>query len=347
MFVAANGSVLAVVAYIFFSVVFLFFNKTILSVYNFRYVELIGVCQRVTAIVFLVVLKKAKLLHYPDFQPSVAVKLIPLSIAHTIHFFLSVSSLQGVNLPMYGALRRTGIVFVMTAEYFLQRKVPSTDVIKSVLVIIFGVLIAALRDFNFDATAYSYVFIGNIATAIYFVCINKAKHDTGLPEIGLMFYSNFMSFPLLLLMAANAQVFQQLSSFPYVSDSGFLCFFFIAIFLSFIVNYFVFLNTGLNSARTQAVSSQMKHFFSMFFAFFVFADSKFDVVNVVGLGISFIGSVWYAKITFTTKEISSKQRDKVPLAVELHAHSHTAPTSVEANGVVNGLPQSKKVEDSM
>jgi len=66
----------------------------------------------------LEVLKYKGYVQFPALQWSVAKKVAPLAIVFLGYVVVSLVSLARVNVPMFTALRRLTILFVMVEEYF-------------------------------------------------------------------------------------------------------------------------------------------------------------------------------------------------------------------------------------
>ena len=115
-------------------------------------------------------MKRAGLVDFPAFNFATARKVAPLSFVFVAYVVVSLISLGRVNVPMFTALRRLTIVFVMIEEYFLLSEAeapgagaegaappsPRADimaskaVIGSVFVMLLGAAIAAWKDLTFD-----------------------------------------------------------------------------------------------------------------------------------------------------------------------------------------------------
>ncbi|KVH99787.1 protein of unknown function DUF250 [Cynara cardunculus var. scolymus] len=64
--------------------------------------------------------------------------------------------------------------------------------------------------------------------------------------------------------------------------------------LAFFLNYSIFLNTTLNSAVTQTICGNLKDLFTIAFGWMVFGGLPFDLLNVIGQLLGFVGSGLYA-----------------------------------------------------
>jgi drug/metabolite transporter (DMT)-like permease len=132
-------------------------------------------------------------------QPRLTPKVAPLSFVFIAYVIVSLVSLGRVNVPMFTALRRLTIVFVMVEEFFFLGVTPSRKVVLTVLLMIVGAAIAAWKDLTYDPVSYGYLFLTNLFTSLYTVFINKVRADTGLNLFAMMYYNNITTMPALLV----------------------------------------------------------------------------------------------------------------------------------------------------
>lgn len=101
--------------------------------------------------------------------PLTPLQVAPLSFVFIGYVVVSLISLGRVNVPMFTALRRLTILFVMIEEYFLLRIKPSVRIVATVGVMFLGAAIAAWKDLSYDAVSYFYLFLTNLFTSLYTV----------------------------------------------------------------------------------------------------------------------------------------------------------------------------------
>ncbi|KAK6273267.1 hypothetical protein POUND7_010350 [Theobroma cacao] len=186
----------------------------------------------------------------------------------------------------------------------------------SVGIIILGAFVAGARDLSFDAYSYSIVFIANICTAVYLASIARIGKSSGLNSFGLMWCNGIICAPILLFWTSFSGDLEAMMSFPYLYSKGFqsiltllhfdhLNVFQVVMFLScimaFLINYFVFLNTTLNSALTQTICGNLKDLFTIGLGWLLFGGLPFDLMNVVGQSLGFLGS---AKLLHFDSEVT-------------------------------------------
>ncbi|CAN0918300.1 UDP-N-acetylglucosamine transporter UGNT1 [Linum grandiflorum] len=250
-------------------------------------------------------------------------RTVPLAIAYLLYMLVTMEAVRSINVPMYTTLRRTTVAFTMIVEYLLTGKKHSLPVIGSVGIIILGAFIAGARDLSFDAYSYAVVFVANICTAIYLASIarigsiliefpfpskNNLEHlliyntyslilsgkSSGLNSFGLMWCNGVICLPALLIWTSISGDLGALSNFPYLLFPGFQVVMLLSCILAFFINYFVFLNTTINSALTQTICGNLKDVFIIGLGWMLFGGLPFDLMNIVGQTLGFVGSLLYA-----------------------------------------------------
>lgn len=242
------------------------------------------------------------MIEYPDFSWEYAWKVGPLSFVFIAYVVISLISLGRVNVPMFTALRRLTILFVMVEEYFLLNIVPSRGVLNTVVVMTMGAGIAAWKDLTFDLVSYFYLGLTNLFTSLYTVYINKVKKDTGLNIFALMYFNNVTTMPFLLLLAWYTGDLGKAIAFQGYGNFWFQVNFQASVWLAFILNLSTFYCTSLNSARTQTVVGQLKNFFAFLLGLLLFNDYLYEPINFLGLIVGFAGSVWYTYVTYAERQ---------------------------------------------
>ncbi|RXH92089.1 hypothetical protein DVH24_021112 [Malus domestica] len=252
-------------------------------------------------------------------------KTLPLAGAYLMYMLASMESVRGVNVPMYTTLRRTTVVFTMVMEYILAGQRYTSPIVRSVGVIVLGAFVAGSRDLSFDAYGYGVVFLSNITTAVYLATIARIgntstfylrrnpMHSTllgkssGLNSFGLMWCNGsrkhpdstcallgFICGPVLLFLTFIRGDLKATIDFPYLLSPGFMAVLLCSCILAFFLNYSIFLNTTLNSALTQTICGNLKDFFTIGLGWMLFGGLPFDILNVIGQFLGFLGSGLYA-----------------------------------------------------
>ncbi|KAL5211177.1 hypothetical protein ABZP36_022024 [Zizania latifolia] len=296
----------AALSYMACSVLLVMFNKAALSSYNFPCANVITLLQMVCSTALLYVLRRLKIISFINSEPSVPsgalffvpfrilLRTTPLSLAYLLYMLASMESVRGVNVPMYTTLRRTTVVFTMIMEYFLAKQKHTPPIIGSVALIVFGAFVAGARDLSFDARGYAIVFVANITTAVYLATINRIGKSSGLNSFGLMWCNGLVCGPSVLFLTYIQGDLKRTVEFPYLYSPGFQVVLLFSCMLAFLLNYTIFWNTILNSALTQSMCGNLKDFFTVGIGWVLFGGLPFDLLNVIGQGLGFLGSGLYA-----------------------------------------------------
>ncbi|KAJ6958446.1 UDP-N-acetylglucosamine transporter UGNT1-like isoform X1 [Populus alba x Populus x berolinensis] len=308
-----NGSAMtkqgayAAISYMASAVLLVMFNKAALSSYSFPYANVITLFQMLCSCLFLYVLKFWKIISFTTSEPQnmsnnparlVSFKTLlhslPLALSYLLYMLITMESVRAINVPMYTTLRRTTVAFTMIVEYLLTGQKHSLRVVGSVGIIILGAFVAGARDLSFDAYGYAVVFVANICTAVYLASIARIGKSSGLNSFGLMWCNGIICGPILLFWTSFRGDLEAMRNFPFLFSPGFQVVMLLSCIMAFLINYFVFMNTTLNSALTQTICGNLKDLFTIGFGWILFGGLPFDLLNVVGQSLGFFGSCLYA-----------------------------------------------------
>ncbi|XVE98365.1 hypothetical protein REPUB_Repub03eG0100100 [Reevesia pubescens] len=303
----SNKGAHAALGYMFSAVLLVLFNKAALSSYSFPYANVITLFQMLSSCAFLYAMKRWKIISFTEGEPhsissspitliplKTLIHTLPLAVSYSLYMLITMESVRGINVPMYTTLRRTTVAFTMIMEYLLTGRKHSAYVVGSVGIIILGAFVAGARDLSFDAYSYSIVFMANICTAIYLASIARIGKSSGLNSFGLMWCNGIICAPILLFWTSFKGDLEAMMSFPYLYSRGFQVVMLLSCIMAFLINYYVFLNTTLNSALTQTICGNLKDLFTIGLGWLLFGGLPFDLMNVVGQSLGFLGSCLYA-----------------------------------------------------
>ncbi|OMO90823.1 hypothetical protein COLO4_18865 [Corchorus olitorius] len=297
----------AAISYMSCAVLLILFNKAALSSYSFPCANVITLFQMISSCSFLYLLRRWKIISFSNnesltnfdgntsFVPlKTLIHTLPLAGTYLLYMLVTVESVRGVNVPMYTTLRRTTVVFTMLVEFLLAGQKYSSSIIGSVGLIVLGAFVAGARDLSFDFYGYAVVFLANITTAIYLATIARIGKSSGLNSFGLMWCNGIICGPVLLLWTFLHGDLKTTMNFPDLFSPGFMAVMILSCTLAFFLNYTIFLNTTLNSAVTQTICGNLKDFFTIGLGWILFGGLPFDLLNVIGQLLGFVGSGLYA-----------------------------------------------------
>ncbi|XP_032942014.1 UDP-N-acetylglucosamine/UDP-glucose/GDP-mannose transporter isoform X3 [Catharus ustulatus] len=186
-------------------------NKALLSAYSFPSPMFLGIGQMAATILILYVSKLNKIVHFPDFDKSIPVKLFPLPLIYVGNHLSGLSSTSKLSLPMFTVLRKFTIPLTLLLEIIILGKRYPLNIIVSVFTIILGAFIAAGSDLSFNLEGYIYVLLNDIFTAANGVYTKQKIDPKELGKYGVLFYNAcFMVIPTVIFSFSTGD-FQQVS----------------------------------------------------------------------------------------------------------------------------------------
>ncbi|KAH9653299.1 UDP-N-acetylglucosamine transporter UGNT1 [Citrus sinensis] len=299
--------VYAAASYMASAVLLVMFNKAALSSYSFPCANVITLFQMFCSCSILYALRCWKIISFTVGEPQTTsnnpttlvplktlVHTLPLALSYLLYMLITMEAVRGINVPMYTTLRRTTVAFTMIVEYLLTGQKHSLPVVGSVGIILLGAFLAGAWDLSFDAYGYAVVFIANICTAAYLAFISRIGRSSGLSSFGLMWCNGIICTPILLFWTSFRGDLEVTMNFPLLFYPGFQVVMLLSCIMAFLINYYVFLNTTLNSALTQTICGNLKDLLTIGLGWLLFGGLPFDLFNIVGQALGFLGSCFYA-----------------------------------------------------
>jgi len=282
-----------------------FFNKAVLSSYDFKFGNALMLAQMIASLCFLPIMRKHGFISYKDPTIAVAKQCVLLALFFVAMVVLSLVALPFVNIPVYNTLRRFSTLLVIIIEHFWLKKDVAKDELASVLLMVAGAVVAYMGDLTFSFIGYTLTILSTIANAGYLVCIRFTKERTKCGEFEMMFYNNVLSIPFVVPLVLGLEL-DGLIHFQYWLNPGFILCFFMSAVLAFLLNYFLFLCSTVNSPLTTSVTGQVKAILSVVIGLFFFGDVIVTPLLLFGLGISCAGSIYYAVIKYRQAQARAK-----------------------------------------
>lgn len=179
-----------------------------------------------------------------------------------------------------------------------------------------GAAVAAVDDLAFDMVGYLFILANDLFSTANGIVLKKKLDAKDLGKWGLMYYNSLISLPMLVLFLSVMQPssFTKVAEFDGWSQPGFVLYFLISSFMGFVLNYATFLCTEVNSPLTTAVVGALKNVVVTYSGMVIGGDYIFSWANFLGINMSMVGSLWYARVTFTEK--LSKGASKPPRAAD-------------------------------
>ena len=193
-----------------------FLNKAVVSSYAFNFPFFILACQMAVTIILLDLLRFLRVLqvtfdlaHMISPHPQVpglslkeSLDFMPCSGCFATHSSLSLIALHGMNIPMYGAIKRcTPLVNLVLSVVILKKARPSALLISSIALITAGAFVASLGDLQFEPYAYTMGTLSVLAQAAYLTLIQRNAEFNHRSTVEMLHITSITTLPIFLTMS--------------------------------------------------------------------------------------------------------------------------------------------------
>uniref|UniRef100_A0A2R8MT91 Solute carrier family 35 member D2 n=1 Tax=Callithrix jacchus TaxID=9483 RepID=A0A2R8MT91_CALJA len=268
-------------------------NKALLTTYGFPSPIFLGIGQMAATIMILYVSKLNKIIHFPDFDKKIPVKLFPLPLLYVGNHISGLSSTSKLSLPMFTVLRKFTIPLTLLLE-----------------TIVLG------SDLAFNLEGYIFVFLNDIFTAANGVYTKQKMDPKELGKYGVLFYNAcFMIIPTVIISVSTGDL-RQATEFNQWKNVLFILQFLLSCFLGFLLMYSTILCSYYNSALTTAVVGAIKNVSVAYIGMLISGDYIFSLLNFVGLNICMAGGLRYSFLTLSS-QLKPKPLDEENIHLDL------------------------------
>ena len=323
-FCQISVGIISTYAYIAISILMNVINRVIFHTYKFRFnFSILFFQQFFCLITFIILSMKSKTyrnivgeISSDDFK-----KLQKNYIIFALIFILNnvtgfVGNQKIINTAMYLTLRKLVLVMIYFYDIFIGKKKISLFTTICILLITFGSILAGIKDFSKEYLGYIIVILYNSFTVLYNKMTENFKKDTGVPNLKLLVYNSFLSFPILsVLLILNGEV---RGIFIYITGEkifegtyfGLLMYllisfgFCVALILSF------FISNEKNSSLFTAMLSNSKDIAITALSYFWVEGTKFTFLIAIGLLISTTGAIL---ISIKSMLDNMKKKEYIPI----------------------------------
>lgn len=304
--------------------------KAVLTEWNFGSVLFVAGAQQVCTLVVLLYRRNVSKTAPPFPVSSSQIALHTLQTIFPLQFVFFLNTVSGLiatgslTLPNFVMLRRMSLLMTMMLEAVILNRKPSRLSIISVMLMLTGALVAAGFESNLSMRGGIYVLINNVFTSLQTVVLRKKMNDVSLlvTTEGIMFYNNIFALisTVILLLLCD---WETLRSFAYWNSPLFLFALFLTSVLGFVINYFNFLSTKVNSPLTTSVVGGSKNIIS-FYLGMLFHDYTATWSSILGMNMSAIGTVVYSTAEWKRMQQTWEPRTR-SIALDhtgLSSHAH-------------------------
>lgn len=239
---------------------------------------------------------------------SLSVLIFP-SVFFIANVTVGLLALNLVNIPMFSAFRRLSVLSVILMEWLVLGKTASRRILYSICVMVIGSFLAGLGDVAFHPLGYALVFANNFITAGNLVSIKKVSTMLSLDALAMFYYVSIISLPLVLLLVIITgeleRAINELFSRADLQTPSFAFALSLSAASAFLINFFTNLCTQLTSPLTTAITGQVKNVLQTTLGIFAFGYIV-TPLNLAGLGIALIGSLWFARLKYEDARMNRK-----------------------------------------
>ena len=299
---------IAALQYFVVSVGIMFANKIVLTSYKFPSFTFLTLAQFSTTCMLLILARASGFVSFPTPRNLAAPfrAIFPLQIIFLISTLCSLGGTKHISMPMFVLLRRTTVPLTMALEYYLENVIPSNGVAFSVILLMFGAIVA-VGDVHAPIFAVFLIMVANFCSAgVGVISKQKMEVKDGLGTYGLLFYNSFFSLiifvPFCLLIPKISVEFKMSLNHESWNEFLFCVFFFSSCIMASLLNLSSLLCTKANSALTTMVLGVLKNIVTTYVGMYIGGDFHSTFKSILGINISMLGSLIYAYIFFWTNK---------------------------------------------
>mgnify|MGYP001249688399 CR=1 FL=1 len=135
-------------------------------------------------------------LNLPPYSFRDGKEFLPASLLFALHATLSLFALHGMNIPMYGAIKRsTPLASLTLSGVVLRKTIPSNQIVLSILLITFGCLIASMGDLEFDGHAYAMGLLSVFAQGGYLTYVQRSSAEMKKSTLEMIHINGYNTLP--------------------------------------------------------------------------------------------------------------------------------------------------------
>jgi len=152
---------------------------------------------------------------------SIVKKWLPVNILFVAMLLSGSYALKSLSVPMVTIFKNFTTIIISGGDYFVFSQPISNGVIGSLLLMLFGSVVAALYDLEFSLVGYAWMTANCLISAAYVLYMRLAMKGTKLSEFGNVYYNNVLSIPMVVpIMLLNG--LDGIDSYEYWYDSSFI-----------------------------------------------------------------------------------------------------------------------------
>lgn len=312
-----------------------FVTKMLMDTLDFDFPVTIMVIQMVFTIVVLETLSLLDVITLPSYTLQRGRSFLWPALFYGANAVLALSALSHMNIAMYGVLKRcVPLSTMILSRLILKQNWPSRLTMLTVLLVCLGCVMAGYGDLTFSMSAYLCGMMSNFTQAMYLLLVQRHSQHHKLSTTETLQLNCFNSLPILLVAAVLNGEFWEVWQYPVADHRYFPIVFFFTVSVGMLLNYSLFLCTGLTSALTTSVVGGLKAMVQTLVGMVTFGGISHNLPTYIGIVLNLTGGIGYIAVKYGENNIK----------IHKGIHKVLSSTALASNG--NLVSNSKSPENS-
>jgi len=282
-------------AYILVSLSAVFVNKAVSYSFLFRSTSILLIFQMATScLVFRIARDKLRWIDFPELSWDLLKRVFPISFLYCANAVVALNALRDLSIPSYGVVKRLAPLATVTVEYIVLGKVYSLQTYGTLIMMIFGTILASKNDLNSVADGWMYGLLSCLLQACCLVLVKKSGVEGDLGIFGLCYYHSLFSFVLLTLLVLLSGEYQYAHQHDALTNWTFFVLVLVSSVVGIVLNFVQFLCSQRTTPTNTMVCGHIKSLFQTFFGLFTFGGATWNLSYITGILMSTLGGLLYA-----------------------------------------------------
>ena len=229
------------------------------------------------------------------------------------------------NVSMFFSLKKLTLIMLFFIDFFYGKKKLSCITITCIFLVTGGSILVGMHTFSNDYFGYLIVFINNVAAISYSKFTEVFRKHTGVSNLKLLVYNNYLSIPILLtadfFTGEVRRLYIYLTSENNGSEGTFygLAFFLFlsCLFCAILTSSFFISNEKTSSLITNLLTNTKTVFASITLYLFDKAKNKLTIPIFLGLMMSTLGAIFinaeslFYNLSFKKGKENKKEKNQI------------------------------------
>jgi len=286
-----------------------FFNKIVMSNYEFPLPLFVSWFQFLVQLVCLTVLGWAGQTFYPTlsfikppssdmFDSGILYKVLPLTLLYISMICFSNLTLRWSQVSFYQVARSLTIIFSIIFTYFMLGKTTTWPEIKPCLVVVVGFILGVMGEVDFVIWAVVFGICSSVFLAIYAIKVKTViEVDFHNDQWIVTLYNTVEAIVLMVPIIFLSGEIGILLTLPIIHDARFWGMLFLSGIVGFLINIATFFQIKTTSPLTANLSGTVKACVQTILGVLIWKN-EISIMNGFGIALVIGGSLWYSLVRY-------------------------------------------------